>query len=43
MRTPGSARNTIVRTRAMVSQSWTYEPAAFPKAPADDRNYPPVG
>jgi hypothetical protein len=25
-----------------VSQFWTYKPEEFPKAPAYDRNYPPI-
>jgi hypothetical protein len=25
-----------------VSQFWTYKPEEFPRAPAYDRNYPPV-
>jgi len=38
----GAMQNTVVYTYPMVSQFWTYKPEEFLRAPAYDRNYPPV-
>ena len=38
----GRLQNTVIHTYPMVSQFWTYKPEDFLKAPAYDRNYPPV-
>jgi branched-chain amino acid transport system substrate-binding protein len=38
----GTMQNTVVHTYPMVSQFWTYKPEEFLRAPAYDRNYPPV-
>jgi branched-chain amino acid transport system substrate-binding protein len=38
----GGMQNTVVYTYPMVSQFWTYMPDEFLRAPAYDRNYPPV-
>ena len=38
----GRLQNTVIHTYPMVSQFWTYKPEEFLKAPAYDRNYPPV-
>jgi len=41
-KTGGAMQNTVVYTYPMVSQFWTYKPDEFLRAPAYDRNYPPV-
>jgi branched-chain amino acid transport system substrate-binding protein len=41
-RVGGTMQNTVVHTYPMVSQFWTYKPEEFLRAPAYDRNYPPV-
>jgi branched-chain amino acid transport system substrate-binding protein len=41
-RVGGTMQNTVVYTYPMVSQFWTYKPEEFLRAPAYDRNYPPV-
>ena len=38
----GTTQNTVVHTYPAVSQFWTYKPEEFLRAPAYDRNYPPV-
>lgn len=38
----GAMQNTVVHTYPAVSQFWTYKPEEFLRAPAYDRNYPPV-
>jgi branched-chain amino acid transport system substrate-binding protein len=38
----GRLQNAVIHTYPMVSQFWTYKPEDFLKAPAYDRNYPPV-
>jgi branched-chain amino acid transport system substrate-binding protein len=38
----GVMQNTVVHTYPGVSQFWTYKPEEFLRAPAYDRNYPPV-
>jgi hypothetical protein len=40
--TSDTMQNTVVHTYPMVSQFWTYKPEEFLRAPAYDRNYPPV-
>jgi branched-chain amino acid transport system substrate-binding protein len=38
----GRLQTTVIHTYPMVSQFWTYKPDEFLRAPAYDRNYPPV-
>jgi branched-chain amino acid transport system substrate-binding protein len=38
----GLKQNQIIYEYPMVSQFWTYKPDEFLKAPAYDRNYPPM-
>jgi branched-chain amino acid transport system substrate-binding protein len=38
----GTTHNSVVYTYPMVSQFWTYKPDDFLRAPAYDRNHPPV-
>ena len=41
-RVGGRLQNVVVHTYPLVSQFWTYRPDEFLKAPAYDRNYPPL-